>query len=521
MKKALWLILMLATGALYAGDGAEPKRTDVWAEFTWCGTESTPTETIHKYKLKLSPNFPRDRVSLVLAVDVFGGGNCTPLRELGNDFHLKYSVSPAKPNPKPDPKRGLLGVVAALHPSLSFLRALIIMEAVVRGHMGADIVANAALTFGGAPGHDQEIRFGCRKSPKLEPVIRVVLYPGDVTPLCALTTRTSKNSPTTEFRFSPWEKPTRAGLFLRLVPYEVLTKAEKGTPYHEALRREVLERLGISPDTAGGCDLDELDRCIAEYEECRLRFETGTATLAELLKSEIAVIGMLLDRSKSESDENELRHKYLTRQKRLLDLMKADFQAGLIGLGAVRKKEHEIVECRRKWGLPPANVFDPAFIGKVKQILVKHLGAPQLTFTCGGRTYCAWKIESKPNGFFLIFGNRGTAVLGQHELLAALKKAGVPPPELSSLKPVDDPTYKAFREIYETIEAMFGKHHFGIGSGIGHDYWVFDDGTVLHLCDSFSEIEIRKLPPQYHTATDDDERWKIFNETFKGPLYEF
>ena len=498
MRKALWLTLLLAMGALYAGDGAEPRRTDVWAEFTWCGTESTPTETIHKYKLKLSPNFPRDRVSLVLAVDVFGGGSCTPLRKLGNDFHLKYSVSPAKP------RGGVLKRVVAR---------------VALGRGAGDIVADAALTFGGAPGHDRKREFGCRKFPKLELMSRVVHYPGDVTPLCALTTRTSKNSPTTEFRFSPWKTPPRAGLFLRLVPEEVLEKADRDIPYHMALRREVLERLGISPDTAGGCDLDELDHCIAEYEKCRLRFETGTATLAELLKSEIAVIGMLLDRSKSESDENELRHKYLTRQKRLLDLMKAEFQAGLIGLGAVRKKEHEIVECRRKWGLPPANVFDPAFIGKVKQILVKHLGAQQLTFTCGGRTYCAWKIESKP---FLIFGSRGTTVLGQHELLAALKKAGVPPPELSSLKPVDDPTCeKAFREIYETIEAMFGKHHFGIGSGIGHDYWVFDDGTVLHLCDSFSEIEIRKLPPQYHTATDEDERWKIFHETFKGPLYEF
>jgi|GEM_PF-3228445 len=499
MRKSLWLILLLAAWALY---GAEPARPDVWAEFTWYGTESTPTETIHKYKLKLSPNFPVDQVALVLAVDVFGGGDYTPLRKLGNDFRLKYSVSPAKP------RGGLVGRV---------------LSRIVRGRGAGDIVADATLTFGGAPGHDWKIQFGCQKSPKLELMTRLVLYPGDVTPLCALTVPETPGGPTTEFRFSQWKKPPRAGLFLRIViPDEVLAKVDKGVPYNVVLRHETLKRIGISPYMAGGCNLDELDSCIAAYETCRLRFETGTATLQALLEREIAVFEVFLNTKIDPHEKNELRRGYLKRQQRLLDLLKAEYRAGRIGIEPVRKKEREIAECRRKWGLPPADVFDPAFIGKVRQILVKHLGAPQLTFTCGGQTYCVWKLESSQNDLFLIFGSRGTTCLNQHKLQAALKKAGTPGPELSSLKPVSvESRKKAHQEISETVEAMFGKRHFSIGSGLVRDYWVFDDGTVLEYWWSLDGIEIRKLPPQYHTMTDDGERSKIFFDTLKGPLYEF
>ena len=499
MKKTLWLILLLAAGALCA----DSERIDVWAEFTWYGTESTPTETIHKYKLKLSPNFPVDQVALVLAVDVFGGGDYTPLRKLGNDFRLKYSVSPAKP------RGGSAGRI---------------LSRIVRGRGAGDIVTDATLTFGGAPGHDRKIQFGCRKSPKLELMTRLVLYPGDVTPLCALTVPETPGGPTTEFRFSPWEKPPRAGLFLRLVPYEALMAADRDIPYHMALRREVLERLGIDRAFIGKSgDIKEIDRRIAEYEEWRLRFETGTATLSALLEREIAVFEVFLNTKIDPHEKNELRRWYLTRQKRLLDLLKAEYQAGIIGIEPVRKKEREIAECRRKWGLPPADVFDPAFIGKARQILVKHLGAPQLTFTYGGKTYCVWKLESSQNDLFLIFGNRGTTCLNQHELQAALKKAEAPEPELSSLKPVSDESRKkAYLEISETAEEMFGKRHFSIWFGIVRYYWVFDDGTVLEdCCVRLDGIEIRKLPPRYHTTTDDGERGKIFRETFKGPLYEF
>lgn len=321
MKKALYLILLLTAGVLYAA----PKRTDVWAEFTWCGTESTPTETIHKYKLKLSPNFPADQASLIVAVDVFGGGICTPLRKLGNDFRLKYSVSPAKP------KRGVLERVVAR---------------IARGYGAGEIVANATLTFGGAPGHDREIQFTCRKFPKLELMTRLVLYPGDVAPLCALTTSTSENPPTTEFRFSPWEKPPRAGLFLRLVSHGDLTKVDKGEPYHAALRREALERIGLgNAHMEEGGDYRETDRRVAGYEECRLRFETGTATLAELLESEIAVIEALLNRPGAAPDENnQYRYDYLTHRKRLLDLLKTKYRAGRIRLDPFRREEREIAD---------------------------------------------------------------------------------------------------------------------------------------------------------------------------------
>jgi len=334
MRKSLWLISLLAMGSLYAGDGTAPKRTDVWAEFTWYGTESTPTETIHKYKLKLSPNFPLDQAQLVVAVDVFGGGSCTPLRELGNDFRLKCSVTRST---GPKRTKGLLGLLFARNKPAGVI---------------------AKLCFGGsASGVDRVVEFGVRDGnlPKFIVRPRVVLHPGDVTPLCALTTRASESSPTTEFRFSPWKKPPRAGLYLRLVPEEVLEKADKGTPYHVALRSEVLQRLGISPDTAGGCNLDELDCCIAEYEACRLRFETGTATLAEPLDAEFFVRRVVLRQRKLDPQEQkELRRKLLVCMQKRLELRKAEFAAGMLPIESVKVLEEQIAGFREIY-LPEDN----------------------------------------------------------------------------------------------------------------------------------------------------------------------
>ena len=281
-------------------------------------------------------------------MDVFGGGDCTPLRELGNDFHLECSFTRST-----GPKRikGLLGLLFA------------------RGKPAGTI---AKLRFGGSnPDTDAVVEFGVRngKLPKFIVRPRLVLYPEDVTPLCALTTRTPESSPTTEFRFSPWKKAPRAGLFLRLVvPEAALAKVPGGTPYHVALRNETLKRLGISPDTARGCVLDELDCCIAEYETCRLRHETGVGPLSELLAAEIFVRRVVLRQPNLDPlEQKDMRRKMLACMQRLLVLRKAEFEAGTLPIEEVKIMEEQIAYFREVY-LPEDKLY-----AELIELAEKHL----------------------------------------------------------------------------------------------------------------------------------------------------
>ena len=209
MRRSLWLISMLVAGALYAA----PERTDVWAEFTYMGTEPAPSGAVHTFNMRLSDNFPRDRALMIIAVDVFGGGDCTPVREFGDTFRLKYSVTRVKQ------VQGPIGWL-------------------VRGRRPpGDLVAE--MVFGDALGHENTLRYRSRDDefPKLSFMERLVVYPGDVEPICVLTWRRPEEQGfdlSTERRSTPWEKTPRprSGFFIRLIVSEdVLAKIPVGAPY--------------------------------------------------------------------------------------------------------------------------------------------------------------------------------------------------------------------------------------------------------------------------------------------------
>ena len=209
MRKSLWLISMLVAGAVYAA----PARTDVWAEFTYAGTEPAPSGAVHTFKMRLSENFPLDRAMMIIAVDVFGGGECTPVREFGDTFHLKYSVTRVKQ------VQGPIGWL------------------VRRRRPNTDLVAE--MVFGDASGHEKTLRYRSRDDefPKLSFMERLVVYPGDVNPICTLTWHRPEEEGfdlSTERRSSPWEKTPRpnSGFFIRLiVSDDVLAKIPKGKSY--------------------------------------------------------------------------------------------------------------------------------------------------------------------------------------------------------------------------------------------------------------------------------------------------
>lgn len=207
MRKCLWLISMLAAVAAYAA----PERTDIWAEFTYVGTEPAPSGAVHTFKMRLSENFPRDRALMIIAVDVFGGGDCIPLREFGDTFRLKYSVSRVKQ------AQGPIG--------------WLVRRSLPPAYLVAEMV------FGDASGHENTLRYRSRDGefPKLSFMERLVVYPDDVNPICTLTWHRPEEEGfdlSTERRTSPWKKPPRSGFFIRLiVSDEVLAKIPVGAPY--------------------------------------------------------------------------------------------------------------------------------------------------------------------------------------------------------------------------------------------------------------------------------------------------
>lgn len=321
MRKLLSAIMLFAAATLSAGEKT-PALTGVYVELTRDGQDVELFGNVDRFKLSFSANFPLAETNLMVTwsdirgSQTFSQGNTFRLRELGDVLRFGWIVS-------------------------SF-----------DDHERKSNLTNIRLAFGNsAAGRKSSFSQGGRSFPSISRKSRVVLYPGVRTPLCTW----------------DWGNGQKGALSLTLaITAEGLAKI-RGVSRDEVILDKWLEKVGVPPDAERkSWNLRELTDYALRGEDVRLRFESGTIGMVEMLDSELGMIKILLRQPGVAASplEARLRREYLKRLQQQLAMCKAVYEMGTIGPEPVRQKELEISEFRKRYGLsetPPSEWIKSAF----------------------------------------------------------------------------------------------------------------------------------------------------------------
>lgn len=350
MRKLLSAIMLFAAATLSAGEKT-PALTGVYVELTRDGQDVELFGNVDRFKLSFSDNFPLAETNLMVTWSdirgrqTFSRGNTFRLRELGDVLRFGWIVS-------------------------SF-----------DDHERKSNLTNIRLAFGNsAAGRKSSFSQGGRSFPSISRKSRVVLYPGVRTPLCTW----------------DWGNGQKGALSLTLaITAEGLAKI-RGVSRDEVILDKWLEKVGVPPDAERkSWNLRELTDYALRGEDVRLRFESGTIGMVEMLDSELGMIKILLRQPGMAASplEARLRREYLKRLQQQLAMCKAVYEMGTIGPEPVRQKELEISEFRKRHGLsetPPSEWKKSAF-AQYRAAAEKGDAAAQ--FELGCRLGFGWGVE--------------------------------------------------------------------------------------------------------------------------------
>ena len=118
---------------------------------------------------------------------------------------------------------------------------------------------------------------------------------------------------------------------------------------------KMFEALGIPKNQVREAwNTPELKYCAARWHEVTLLYENGHVGIYEVWDRELAALRALMSQPEVAASPlmPELIRAYSKRLKQQLDMLKLEYESGFRGLETVRKKEFEIAEYRKKWGLP-------------------------------------------------------------------------------------------------------------------------------------------------------------------------
>ena len=315
-------LLVVAVLALAAG-AAEKTRRDVYVELTWCGTEFEMFGDVEKFRLKFSPNFPKNYVWLTESYRITGRinfGQTFPLLPAGDFLQFGHCSS-------------FNGTELGL-----------VVTGLVFGYRHAKGRSSAPFFLGPKP----------HMFPKVDAQARVVLYPGVETAFCTwswLSVQKENNS-SIRWVFAPWRNVPKDGLFLKLdIRKEDLAKIPEGASYDEAVLGEMFEAFKVPRDlTKAALKSSELQQSAARWKCVRLRFDMCRVGLEEILECELAALSLFLNRPELAPAVPELRRAYGSRLRRLVENLKLRFQSGTIPLETLRRKERELAEFEKKYG---------------------------------------------------------------------------------------------------------------------------------------------------------------------------
>ena len=315
-------LLVVAVLALAAG-AAEKTRRDVYVELTWCGTEFEMFGIVEKFRLKFSPNFPKNYVWLTESYRITGRinfGQTFPLLPAGDFLQFGHCSS-------------FNGTELGL-----------VVTGLVFGYRHAEGRSSAPFFLGPKP----------HMFPKVDAQARVVLYPGVETAFCTWSwLRVQKeNNSSIRWVFAPWGAAPQNGLFLKLdIRKEELAKIPVGAPYDEAVLAEMFAAFKVPRDlTKAALKSSELQQCAARWKCVRLRFDMCRVGLEEILECELAALSLFLNRPELVPAVPGLRRAYGSRLHRLAALLKLKFLSGIIPLETLRRKERELAEFEKKYG---------------------------------------------------------------------------------------------------------------------------------------------------------------------------
>ena len=312
-------LLVAAVLALAAG-AAEKTRRDVYVELTWCGVEFEMFGIVEKYRLKFSPNFPKERAWL--------NGRW---RDGGEGIALTTTLDGA-------------GDLLRFGRTTSFP----VNESIVTLLSFGWINAKGSEIFPFSLVRKQQI------VPKVAAQARVVLYPGVETAFCTWSWLSVQKENTLSIRWvlAPWRNVPKDGLFLKLdIRKEDLAKIPEGASYDEAVLGEMFEAFKVPRDlTKAALKSSELQQCAARWKGVRLRFDMGWIGLDEIWECELAALSLFLNRPELAPAVPELRRAYGSRLRRLVENLKLRFQSGTIPLEPLRRKERELAEFEKKYG---------------------------------------------------------------------------------------------------------------------------------------------------------------------------
>ena len=315
-------LLVVAVLALAAGAAEKPRR-DVYVELTWCGTEFEMFGDVAKFRLKFSPNFPKEQVWLTETYRIDGrhnSGHTFPLLPAGDFLQFGHSST-----------------FRVSEPGLA-------VTGLVFGYRHAKGSLGSPFFLVGKP----------RMVPKVAGQARVVLYPGVETAFCTWSWSSvqKENDLSIRLVFAPWRNVPKDGLFLKLdIRKEDLAKIPGGASYDEAVLGEMFEAFKVPRDLAkAALKSSELQQCAARWKGVRLRFDMGWIGLDEILECELAALSLFLNRPELAPAVPELRRAYGSRLRRLAALLKLKFRSGTIPLETLRRKERELAEFEKKYG---------------------------------------------------------------------------------------------------------------------------------------------------------------------------
>ena len=146
-----------------------------------------------------------------------------------------------------------------------------------------------------------------------------------------------------------------------------------GAPYAASA---MFEALGIPKDQVREAwHTPELKLRAAQWHDTKLRFESGHIGIYEVWDRELAALRALMGQPEVAASPlmPELIRAYSKRLKQQLDMLKLEYESGFRGLETVRKKEFEIAEFRKRYGLPE-NEPNTELVELAEKHLVKVYG---------------------------------------------------------------------------------------------------------------------------------------------------
>ena len=188
----------------------------------------------------------------------------------------------------------------------------------------------------------------------------------------------------------------------------------------------MFEALGIPKDQVREAWITpELKLRAGQWRDTKLRFDSGSIGILEVWDRELAALRALMSQPEVAASPlmPELIRAYSKRLKQQLDMLKLEYESGFRGLETVRKKEFEIAEFRKLYGLPempppeqkkPAQVTPPSFTDGVRtwETLISRKGclvsAVDVKYSTegsifAGREWQAFFDKAKRNGVLFRF----------------------------------------------------------------------------------------------------------------------